>query len=194
MRQQHSLHVRAHKEDKGASLDDGRPLFERPFVELDVPHPRGVVPARGHHARSVRADVTVRPICADSGEAALPPVLTARDPRRMAKRSSSAARRHWTEADARSVLADWERSGDTLEAFARSRGLVPQRLWWWRKRLRELPPEAPKALTFVPATVIDPELATRVAVIRLPHGVVIELAGASPSWVAALARELSRSS
>jgi hypothetical protein len=111
----------------------------------------------------------------------------------MANRPSSTARRQWTEADARSVLADWERSGDTLEAFARSRGLVPQRLWWWRKRLREQPPETPKALTFVPATVIGVEPIARAAVIRLPHGVVIELAGASPSWVAALARELSRS-
>jgi hypothetical protein len=112
----------------------------------------------------------------------------------MAKRSSSTARRQWTEADARSVLADWERSGDTLEAFARSRGLVPQRLWWWRKRLREQAPETQTALTFVPATVIGAASAACVAVIRLPHGVVIELASASPSWVAALARELSRSS
>jgi hypothetical protein len=54
----------------------------------------------------------------------------------MAKRSSPTSRQQWTEADARRVLADWERSGITLEAFARSRGLVPQRLAWWRKRLR----------------------------------------------------------
>jgi hypothetical protein len=30
-------------------------------------------------------------------------------------------------------------------------------------------------------------------VIRLPHGVVIEVDGVSPTWVAALARELARS-
>lgn len=30
------------------------------------------------------------------------------------------------------------------------------------------------------------------AVIRLPQGIVIELASASPQWVAALARELTR--
>jgi hypothetical protein len=29
--------------------------------------------------------------------------------------------------------------------------------------------------------------------IRLPHGIVIELDGASPSWIAAFARELARS-
>lgn len=59
---------------------------------------------------------------------------------------------------------------------------------------REQPAETPKALTFVPATVIDIEPVARGVVIRLPRGVVIELAGASPTWVAALARELSRSS
>jgi len=115
----------------------------------------------------------------------------------MAKRPSAASRRpHWTEADARRVLADWERSGDSLEAFARSRGLVPQRLAWWRKRLRAARPEASTALTFIPAAVIGAapaSTATPTAAIRIPHGMVIEIEGASPTWVAALARELARS-
>lgn len=112
----------------------------------------------------------------------------------MAKRRSAPPRRpHWTEADARRVLADWERSGDSLEAFARSRGLVPQRLAWWRKRLRAARPEASTTLTLVPATVIGAAIAAPAAVIRLPHGLVIEIEGASPAWVAALARELARS-
>jgi transposase-like protein len=69
----------------------------------------------------------------------------------MAKRASAASpRRHWTEADARRVLAEWERSGDSLEAFARSRGLVPERLAWWRKRLRAARPQTTTALTFIP--------------------------------------------
>jgi len=112
----------------------------------------------------------------------------------MAKRPSSAARRpQWTEADARGVLAEWEHSGKTLEAFARSRGLVPQRLAWWRKRLRAARPQTSTALTFVPATVIGAATVGPAAVIRLPHGVVIEIEGVSPAWVAALARELARS-
>ena len=114
----------------------------------------------------------------------------------MAKRRSSPSRRtHWTESDARRVLAEWERSGHTLEAFARSRGLVPQRLAWWRKRLRTSQSETSAALTLVPATVIDtaPVASTGHAVmIRLAHGIVIELDGAPPSWIAALARELAR--
>jgi transposase-like protein len=115
----------------------------------------------------------------------------------MAKRTPIAPRRtQWTEADARRVLADWQRSGDTLEAFARSRGLVPQRLAWWRKRLHVGRREASTALTLVPATVIGDAPAASAApatIIRLPHGIVIELEGASPGWIAALARELTRS-
>ena len=41
----------------------------------------------------------------------------------------------WTEIEARGVLEAWKRSGSGIEKFARSRGLVPQRLWWWKKKL-----------------------------------------------------------
>jgi hypothetical protein len=41
----------------------------------------------------------------------------------------------WTEVEARSVLQAWKKSGQSLERFARSRGLVPQRLHWWKKKL-----------------------------------------------------------
>lgn len=110
----------------------------------------------------------------------------------MAKHSTPTSRRRWTEAYARRVLDDWERTGGTLEAFARSRGVVPQRIAWWRNRLRDRP-AAPTRLTFVPATVVGGDQADPAAVIRLSHGIVIELADASPSWIAAFARELARS-
>jgi hypothetical protein len=42
----------------------------------------------------------------------------------------------WTEVEARGVLEAWRRSGKCLEAYARARGIVPQRLHWWKKRLR----------------------------------------------------------
>jgi len=64
----------------------------------------------------------------------------------MTKRPSPTSRRHWTETDARRVLDDWERTGGTLESFTRSRGLVPQRIAWWRNRLRDRQPAAPAAL------------------------------------------------
>jgi hypothetical protein len=41
----------------------------------------------------------------------------------------------WTEVEARGVLEAWKRSGASIEAFARARGLVPQRLYWWKRKL-----------------------------------------------------------
>jgi hypothetical protein len=41
----------------------------------------------------------------------------------------------WTEVEARGVLEALKRSGLGVEKFARSRGLVPQRLYWWKKKL-----------------------------------------------------------
>ena len=48
--------VRDADEDKWTSLRNGRPLFERPLIELDVPDPCGVVPARGDHAGTIGAE------------------------------------------------------------------------------------------------------------------------------------------
>ena len=42
----------------------------------------------------------------------------------------------WTEIEARGVLEAWKKSGRSLEAYARARGLVPQRLHWWKTKLR----------------------------------------------------------
>lgn len=108
----------------------------------------------------------------------------------MAKPTSPNRRKPWTEADAQRVLDEWRRSGTTLEAFARARGLVPQRIAWWRKRLADRVPLPTTALTLIPAAVIGSEPA---AVLRLPHGVALELSSVSPTWVAALAAELTRS-
>jgi hypothetical protein len=41
----------------------------------------------------------------------------------------------WTEVEARGVLEAWKKSGKGLEQYARGRGLVPQRLYWWKKKL-----------------------------------------------------------
>ena len=41
----------------------------------------------------------------------------------------------WSEVEARGVLEAWRRSGLTLTSFARQRGLVVQRLRWWKERL-----------------------------------------------------------
>lgn len=43
--------------------------------------------------------------------------------------------RRWSEADARQVLAALDESGMSTAAFAMEKGLDPQRLYWWRRRL-----------------------------------------------------------
>ena len=43
----------------------------------------------------------------------------------------------WSEVEARGVLEAWRRSGLTIERYAKDRGLVPQRLRAWRKKLAE---------------------------------------------------------
>jgi transposase-like protein len=54
--------------------------------------------------------------------------------------------RHWTEDDARQVLARGEREGKSITALAREQGVSPQRLYWWKKRLRG---EEPSTSSFV---------------------------------------------
>ena len=41
----------------------------------------------------------------------------------------------WSEAEARALLGEWECSAETLTAFARERGYVPERLRRWQKKL-----------------------------------------------------------
>ena len=41
----------------------------------------------------------------------------------------------WSEVEARGVLEAWKRSGLQLETFAKQRGIVGQRLRWWRLKL-----------------------------------------------------------
>jgi hypothetical protein len=52
----------------------------------------------------------------------------------MPSRSSKTSTR-WTPEHAASLLGEAERSGLSDRAFAKLRGIDPQRLWWWRKRL-----------------------------------------------------------
>jgi hypothetical protein len=54
-------------------------------------------------------------------------------------------RAQWSEHEARAVLAAWRKSGLSVEKFAEQRGLVPQRIYWWRKKL------VPSATTVVTA-------------------------------------------
>jgi hypothetical protein len=46
-----------------------------------------------------------------------------------------AHRGQWSELEARGVLSAWRRSGQSIERFAKERGLVPQRIRWWKTKL-----------------------------------------------------------
>ena len=62
----------------------------------------------------------------------------------------------WTEVEARSVLGAWKRSGLSVEAFARSRGLVPQRVHFWKKKLRyDVVEEKSRAVALLPVRVTE---------------------------------------
>lgn len=92
----------------------------------------------------------------------------------------------WTDEDARTVLAEWRRTKQPLGTFARERGLVANRLYWWRKRLKE--PVAP--IAFVPAVLVsEAEIAI---VVRVASSVTIEIAKASPRMIAEIVGELAR--
>ena len=98
----------------------------------------------------------------------------------------------WTPDDARRVLDEWQRTGATIAEFARRQGLSAARLYWWRRRLPRL---TSTALTLVPAMVTAaPAPATHATDVTVRVGdVAIEVAAATPSWVAALVAELARS-
>ncbi|MBX3196642.1 MAG: hypothetical protein KF850_10110 [Labilithrix sp.] len=66
----------------------------------------------------------------------------------------------WSEVEARGVLEALKRSGLPLERFAKDRGLVAQRLRWWKKKfsrqaraaaaLAKTPPLLPVRVTEAP--------------------------------------------
>ena len=110
----------------------------------------------------------------------------------------------WSADEAQRILDEWAKSGESLHAFAKERRLVPQRLWWWQKRLagKRRRPGADNAgiastPTFLPVTVRpvgpDPPLAT----VETADGLRVELRvldGASAAWVVSLVKALGAES
>lgn len=61
----------------------------------------------------------------------------------------------WTEVEGRAAIAAWKKSGLSVEKFAKERGLVPQRIYWWRKKLEAKAAEPAKATALLPVRVIE---------------------------------------
>jgi len=107
--------------------------------------------------------------------------------------------RRWTEEEGRRVVEAWQASGESVLSFARRSGLLPQRVYWWVRRLRrsagqDAPAPESAPLTFVP-------VALRALSASTPSGVTVvlgpdsrievgELDAQSASWVATVLRSL----
>jgi transposase-like protein len=98
---------------------------------------------------------------------------------------SSPRRSRWTEEEAVSVLGALKRSGKSVREFAEERGLDPQRLYAWRRRVAGGDRTTFREVTVRPVTV---DATTRVFEIVLPSGVKIR--AASDFDAGALARLL----
>ena len=80
----------------------------------------------------------------------------------------------WSEHEARAVLQAWRASGLSMERFASQRGLVPQRLRWWKKKLQDVEPTRSKSLSLLPVRVVDSARGTPIQVI-LPSGHIVRV-------------------
>jgi hypothetical protein len=100
----------------------------------------------------------------------------------------------WTDNDARTLLEEWRQSSDSIAAFARRRNVSAWRLYAWRTKLRTTAatPRVAPALSLVPASIVAVSGTT--LTLRLPGEVSIDVANATPSWVATLVAELTRPS
>jgi hypothetical protein len=100
----------------------------------------------------------------------------------------------WTEDEARRLLESWQRSGDTLTlaAFARKVGVGASRRYYWKNRLGSPTTTERPAFSLIPAAVVTTSTEPMIA-IRLPGGIELDVANASPSWIAAMVAELARS-
>lgn len=75
----------------------------------------------------------------------------------------------WTEIEARGVIAAWRKSGQSTRDFAQARGIVPQRIYWWRKRLSDddtkVEAKADGELKLLPVHVTEPKRGEPVTVL-----------------------------
>lgn len=107
----------------------------------------------------------------------------------MKQASVGRAWRRWTEEEARAALDELARNGESAEVFARRRGISPQRLRYWRKRLAKTATSQPAfvALTLPEKPMAGQELEVRIdeIIIAVPDRCDVEQVA---SLVAAIVR------
>jgi hypothetical protein len=102
--------------------------------------------------------------------------------------------RQWTESEARATLDELAASEESLAHFARRKGVSPQRLAYWRKRLARARPAAPAFVSVALPVAMSPvggaqiELVARGITVRVREDLESEkLAGIVEVLVRALA-------
>lgn len=103
----------------------------------------------------------------------------------------------WTEGRARRELEGWRRSGESMAAYARTRGYPAHRLSWWKWRLAGKEAVETATVALAPAVVTGLAATHRspVVVSIAPDEVRVEIedpAAVHPAWVAELASALRR--
>lgn len=106
----------------------------------------------------------------------------------MAAMKSVRKRATWSE-----LAGEWKRSGQSIAAFCRQRGLSPSGLYAWRRRFgadSTVNPEGPAG--FVPVTIVPSSVAPAPALeIELSNGRLLRLLGeVTPARLAAIANAL----
>ena len=84
----------------------------------------------------------------------------------------------WSEHEARSALSAWRKSGLSVEDFAKEQGLVPQRIYWWRKRLEKtaaVAAAAPAQVKLLPVNVTAPRSRGEPVAVFLRTGHVVKV-------------------
>lgn len=67
------------------------------------------------------------------------------------------AQGYWTEVEARGVLSALEKSKLSVVEFAHQRGITPQRIYWWQKKLAGKASRKSTALALLPIRVTGGE-------------------------------------
>jgi hypothetical protein len=91
-----------------------------------------------------------------------------------------AHRGQWSEHEARGVLSAWRKSGQSLERFAKERGLVPQRVRWCAAKLEGkttalVRSESSLALLPVQVTVSAPSKRGEPVAVHLRSGHIVKV-------------------
>jgi transposase-like protein len=96
----------------------------------------------------------------------------------MPNTSAKVGEGRWSPQDAEGVLDLMERSGLSVQRFAKREGLDPERLYRWRRKLREQPPQLVEfALPATQSSLVEIALQSGL-VVRFPETARLELIGA----------------